>query len=71
MLTRTARLVVAAPRRIIGIAMVLMIAAGFFGIPAAMSLSAGGFVDPTSESARAAATLAEKFNQATCNWCCW
>ena len=28
-----------------------------------MSLSAGGFVDPTSESARAAATLAEKFNQ--------
>ncbi len=63
MLTRTARLVVAAPRRIIGIAMVLMIAAGFFGIPAAMSLSAGGFVDPTSESARAAATLAEKFNQ--------
>ena len=40
-----------------------MLAAGFFGIPAATSLSAGGFVDPTSESARAAATLAEKFNQ--------
>ena len=43
--------------------MLVMIAAGVFGIPAAMSLSAGGFVDPTSESARAAATLAEKFNQ--------
>ncbi len=43
--------------------MLVMIAAGVFGIPAAMSLSAGGFVDPTSESARAAATLADKFNQ--------
>jgi RND superfamily putative drug exporter len=63
MLERTARLCVAVPRRIIGIAILLMIAAGVFGIPAAMSLSAGGFVDPTSESARAAATLAEKFNQ--------
>ncbi|MGA9677588.1 MAG: MMPL family transporter [Mycobacterium sp.] len=63
MLARTARLCVAVPRRIIGIALLLMIAAGAFGIPAAMSLSAGGFVDPTSESARAAATLAEKFNQ--------
>ena len=41
---------------IIGIAMLLMVAAGVFGIPAAMSLSAGGFVDPTSESARAAAS---------------
>jgi RND superfamily putative drug exporter len=51
------------PRRIIAIAMLVMIVAGVFGIPAAMSLSAGGFVDPTSESARAAATLAEKFHQ--------
>jgi putative drug exporter of the RND superfamily len=63
MLARTARLCVTAPRKIIGIAMLLMIAAGVFGIPAATNLSAGGFVDPTSESARAAATLAEKFHQ--------
>jgi putative drug exporter of the RND superfamily len=63
MLEETARLCVAAPRRIIGIAMLLMVAAGVFGIPAAMSLSAGGFVDPTSESAGAAAILTEKFNQ--------
>ncbi|OBI23088.1 hypothetical protein A5712_11340 [Mycobacterium sp. E2327] len=63
MLTRIARLAVAAPRRIIGITVVFMIAAAVFGIPAASRLSAGGFLDPASESARAAATLAEKFNQ--------
>ena len=63
MLARTARLCIAAPRWIIGMALIVLVFAGVFGIPAAMSLSAGGFVDPTSESARAAATLAEKFNQ--------
>ncbi len=63
MLARTARLAVAVPRRIIGIAVVFMIAAAVFGIPAATRLSPGGFLDPASESARAAATLAEKFNQ--------
>ncbi len=63
MLARTAQLSVAMPRRIIATAAVLMFAAAVFGIPVAKSLSAGGFVDPTSESARAAATLAEKFHQ--------
>jgi putative drug exporter of the RND superfamily len=63
MLARTAQLSVALPRRIIAIAVLLMFAAGVFGIPVAQSLSPGGFVDPTSESARAAATLAEKFHQ--------
>jgi putative drug exporter of the RND superfamily len=63
MLARTAQFCVRAPRRVVGIATLLMIVAGVFGIRAATNLSAGGFVDPTSESARAAATLAEKFNQ--------
>lgn len=63
MLARMARLSVNAPKRVIGIAVLLMIAAAAFGAPAAKSLSAGGFVDPTSESGRAAAILAGKLNQ--------
>lgn len=38
-----------------------MVAAGVFGIPVAKSLSAGGFQDPTSESAQAARLLSDKF----------
>jgi putative drug exporter of the RND superfamily len=63
MLARMARLSVNAPKRVIGIAVLLMIAAAAFGAPATKSLSAGGFVDPTSESGRAAAILAGKLNQ--------
>ncbi len=63
MVERSARLAVAAPRRVLGVALLFAIAAAVFGIPAAKSLSAGGFVDPTSESARANAILAEKFDQ--------
>ena len=40
-----------------------MVVAAVFGIPAASRLSGGGFLDPTSESARAGATLADKFHQ--------
>ena len=40
-----------------------MLAAGIFGIPVAKSLSAGGFQDPTSESARATQLLTDKFGQ--------
>jgi RND superfamily putative drug exporter len=58
-----ARQAVFAPRRLIRIAALAMIATAVFGIPAASSLSAGGFLDPGSESARAAAMLARKFNQ--------
>jgi RND superfamily putative drug exporter len=39
------------------------VAAGIFGIPVAKSLSAGGFQDPTSESARATQLLTDKFRQ--------
>jgi hypothetical protein len=52
-LQRIARLAIAAPWRIIAVAALVMVAAGIVGIPVAKSLSAGGFQDPTSESARA------------------
>src|ERR1035441_4658157 len=63
MLQRIARLAIAAPRRILAIAALVMLAAAIFGIPAAKSLSAGGFQDPASESAQAIHLLTDKFGQ--------
>jgi putative drug exporter of the RND superfamily len=63
MLQRIARLAIAAPRRILAIAVLVMAAAAIFGLPAAKSLSAGGFQDPESESARALHQLTDKFGQ--------
>ncbi len=57
MLERIARLAVAAPRRVLGLGVLVMIGAAIFGIPVVNSLSAGGFQDPASESARAASLL--------------
>jgi RND superfamily putative drug exporter len=54
---------IAAPRRIIAAAVLVMVAAAIFGVPVAKSLSAGGFQDPTSESAHANQLLSEKFGQ--------
>jgi putative drug exporter of the RND superfamily len=62
-LQRIARLAIAAPRRIIAIALLVMVGAAVFGIPVAKSLSAGGFQDPASESSQAAQLLTERFNQ--------
>jgi RND superfamily putative drug exporter len=62
-LHRVALLAIAAPRRIIAIAALTMIGAAIFGVPVAKSLSAGGFQDPTSESARATHLLTKKFHQ--------
>ncbi|CAN5751999.1 MMPL family transporter [soil metagenome] len=62
-LHRIAQLAIAAPRRIIAVAVLLMIGAAVFGVPVTKSLSAGGFQDPTSESARATQVLTEKFGQ--------
>jgi len=41
----------------------LTVALGIFGVPVANSLSASGFQDPTSESARATQILTDKFHQ--------
>ena len=63
MLHGIARLAIAAPRRIVACGVLVFIAAAIFGIPAAKSLSAGGFQDPNSESERATSVLTDKFGQ--------
>ena len=63
MLERIARLAIAAPRRAIAVAVLIMLGAGIFGVGVVESLSAGGLHDPTSESSEAARLLSEKFGQ--------
>ena len=63
MLQRIARMAIAAPRRVIVVAILLMLGIGAFGIPVAQKLSPSGFQDPTAESSRAEKLLAEKFGQ--------
>jgi len=63
MLQGTARLAIAAPRRIIAVALLVFVAAAVFGIPVAKSLAPGGFQDPNSESAHAIGVLSDKFGQ--------
>ncbi len=63
MLQGIARLAIAAPKRIVVIALLVMVATGVFGIPVTKSLSAGGFQDPTSESAQATKMLDDKFGR--------
>jgi len=59
MLNGIARLAVAAPRRIVIAAVLLMLAVGVFGVPVAQKLSPSGFQDPTAESSRVAVLLTE------------
>ena len=63
LLRAPARLALAAPRRIIALALLVMVGAAIFGLPIAQSLSPGGFQDPKAESARASRQLSEKFGQ--------
>lgn len=63
MLQAITRLAIAAPRRIIAITVLVLLAAAIFGIPVINSLSGGGFQDPTSESARATDVLRDKLGQ--------
>jgi putative drug exporter of the RND superfamily len=58
-----ARLAIAAPRRIVAIALLVMAGTAIFGVPCVKSLAGGGFQDPGSESAQAAALLANKFHR--------
>jgi putative drug exporter of the RND superfamily len=62
-LQRIALMAIAAPRWVIAVAGLVMLAAGIFGVPVAKSLSSSGFQDPTSESARATQLLTDKFHQ--------
>ena len=61
MLQRLARYVVAAPRLVLGAALLVAVAAGVLGLPVTTHLAAGGQQDPTSESARVAQILVEQF----------
>ncbi|MBV8349650.1 MAG: MMPL family transporter, partial [Mycolicibacterium sp.] len=63
MLQGIARLAIVAPRRIIAVALLVMVGTALFGIPVVKSLSAGGLQDPNSESSQAANILSEKFHQ--------
>ncbi len=63
MLTGIARLALAAPRRIVAVALLVMVGTAVFGIPVTKSLSAGGFQDPTSQSAQAQRMLSGTFGQ--------
>jgi RND superfamily putative drug exporter len=63
MLQWIARLAIAAPRRILAVATLVLVSAAVFGIPVAKSLSAGGFQDPAAESAQATKLLTDKFGQ--------
>jgi RND superfamily putative drug exporter len=62
-LQRMARLAISAPRRVIAIAALGMVALAIFGVPVAKSLSVSGLQDPDSQSARATQLLADKFAQ--------
>ncbi len=63
MLQGLARFALAAPRRILAVAALILAGAAVFGIPVTKTLSAGGFQDPTSESAQAIRLLTDKFGQ--------
>lgn len=63
MLRGMARAALARPRSIIAVAGLILVATAVFGAPVAGKLSAGGFYDPDSESARATALLVDKFGQ--------
>ncbi len=62
-LVRIGRLALVAPRRVVAVAGLIVVATAIFGIPVVKSLSAGGMHDPNSESARAARLLSEKFGR--------
>src|SRR6478736_7801726 len=64
-LQRIALVALAAPKRIIAAAAVMMAVCGIFGLPVTKALSVGGFTDPASESVRAADILEHKFNQSS------
>ncbi|MCB0928763.1 MAG: MMPL family transporter [Mycolicibacterium sp.] len=63
MLHRIAHLALRAPKAVLAAALLIFIGAAVFGFPAAKSLSAGGFQDPTSQSAAASEIMTKNFGQ--------
>jgi len=60
-LTMISRVVIAAPKRVLLVVMLLTVLAAVFGANVAEHLGAGGFQDPSSQSARGVKVLTEKF----------
>jgi RND superfamily putative drug exporter len=60
---KVARLAIAAPRRVVVVALLVMVGAGIFGVLCVKDLSGGGSRDPGSESTQAAALLTKKFHR--------
>lgn len=58
-----ARLAIRAPRQMIAVAVLVLIATAAFGIPVAGKLSAGGLTDPGAQSSQARTVLARTFGQ--------
>jgi hypothetical protein len=63
MLQALARFAIAAPKRVIVAALLMMVAAGVFAMPVMDSLSAGGMRNSASQSWYASKILADKFDQ--------
>ncbi|WP_179475252.1 MMPL family transporter [Mycolicibacterium vinylchloridicum] len=63
MLAGIAALAIRAPRRMIAIALLVLIATAVFGVPVAGKLSAGGLTDPGAQSSQARTVLARTFGQ--------
>ncbi|MCH5642075.1 MMPL family transporter [Gordonia sp. ABSL49_1] len=63
MLVRMTRSIIAMPRRVLLVAVVLLALCGVYGIGAAQHLLSGGYSDPNSESTQAEKVLDETFNR--------
>ncbi|WP_425173916.1 MMPL family transporter [Mycobacterium sp.] len=63
MLDRVTRSLIAAPRRVLAATALIMVAGVVFGVPVVKSLSAGGFQEPSADSAKAAQVLADTFHR--------
>ncbi|WOC11375.1 MMPL family transporter [Gordonia sp. MP11Mi] len=63
MFARLAQRVVAAPRIVLSIAVILIALSGVYGLGAAQKMLSGGFEDPSAESSHANQVLDEKFDR--------
>ena len=67
MLTRIAHLAIRAPKRILLVAGLLLVAGGIFGAPVAGHLLTGGFTDPSADSTKATSIIDDRFTGGQAN----
>jgi RND superfamily putative drug exporter len=68
MLTRFAQLAVRAPKRILLVAGLVLVAGGVFGAPVASHLLTGGFTDPHADSTKATSVIDDRFHGGQANF---